>query len=112
MKLSTFQAVLKKISAGLILALCFFMTSCQTGPMPVEDYSLARVALEAAREVQAPRHAPGFWHQAEEAYRKARLLYKDGRWDEARAEFIKARIAAEKAENAARLIRQRTGDVL
>jgi len=85
---------------------------CQTGPMPLEDYSYARAAIEAAREVQAPRHAPGFWHQAEEAFRKAKLLYNDQRWDEARSEFVKARVAAEKAENAARLVRQRTGDVL
>lgn len=85
---------------------------CQTGPMPLDEYSFARAAIEAAREVQAPRHSPGFWHQAEEAYRKARLLYKDKRWDEARVEFVKARVAAEKAENAARLVRQRTGDVL
>ncbi len=85
---------------------------CQTGPMPLDEYSFARAAIEAARDVQAPRHSPGFWHQAEEAYRKARLLYKDKRWDEARTEFIKARVAAEKAENAARLVRQRTGDVL
>lgn len=85
---------------------------CQTGPMPLDEYSFARAAIEAAREVQAPRHSPGFWHQAEEAYRKARLLYKDKRWDAARAEFIKARVSAEKAENAARLVRQRTGDVL
>jgi Domain of unknown function (DUF4398) len=110
--LSTFKVFIKTLSAGFFLALCFFTMGCQSGPMPVEDYSLARVAIEAAREVQAPRHAPGFWHQAEEAYRKARLLYKDGRWDDAREEFIKARLAAEKAENAARLIRQRTGDVL
>lgn len=88
------------------------LVGCQTGPMPVEDYSYARAAIEAAREVQAPRHAPGFWHQAEEAFRKAKLLYNDQRWDEARSEFVKARVAAEKAENAARLVRQRTGDVL
>lgn len=103
---------LKTRGVGLMIVVSFFIVSCQSGPMPLEEYSIARVALEAAREVQAPRHAPGYWHQAEEAYRKARLLYKDQRWDEARIEFLKARVAAEKAENAARLIRQRTGDVL
>lgn len=99
------------IRVGLCV-LIIMLLGCQSGPMPLEDYSLARVAIEAAREVQAPRHAPGYWHQADEAYRKARLLYKDQRWDEARIEFVKARVAAEKAENAARLVRQRTGDVL
>lgn len=88
------------------------MLGCQTGPMPLDEYTLARAALDAAREVQAPRHAPGYWHQAEEAYRRGRVFYKDQRWDEARQEFVKARQAAEKAENAARLTRQRTGDIL
>ncbi len=73
---------------------------------------MARAALEAARDVQAARLSPGFWHQAEEAYRKGRLLYQDSRWDEARIEFMRAKQAAEKAENSARLNRQRTGDIL
>jgi hypothetical protein len=85
---------------------------CQTGPIPLDEFSIARAALEAARDVQAPRLSPGFWHQAEEAYRKGKLLYKDSRWDEARTEFLKAKQAAEKAENSARLTRQRTGDIL
>ncbi len=96
----------------LLWLVVLFAVGCQTGPIPQEEYVLARVALEAAREVQAPRHSPGYWHQAEEAYRKARLFYRDQRWDEARKEFIRARNAAEKAENAARLTRQRTGDFL
>jgi hypothetical protein len=98
-----------------LLFISFFLTGvlgCQTGPIPLEEYTLARAALEAARDVQAPRLSPGFWHQAEEAFRKARLFYRDRRWDEARVEFLKARQAAEKAENSARLSRQRTGDVL
>lgn len=103
---------MRLLQSLLVLFLLGMLLGCQTGPMPLDEYSFARAAIEAAREVQAPRHSPGFWHQAEEAYRKARLLYKDKRWDEARSEFIKARISAEKAENAARLVRQRTGDVL
>ncbi len=96
----------------LIALLAFVVQGCQTGPMPLEEYTLARAAIDAAREVQAPRLAPGFWHQAEEAYRKGRLFYRDRRWDEARIEFLKARQAAEKAENSARLARQRSGEVL
>jgi hypothetical protein len=96
----------------LIALLALLTQGCQTGPIPIEEYTLARSAIDAAREVQAPRLAPGFWHQAEESYRKARLFYKDGRWDESRLEFLKARQAAEKAENSARLARQRNGEVL
>jgi hypothetical protein len=88
------------------------LSFCQSAPLPTEEYSLARAAIEAARAVQAPRHSPGYWHQADEAYRQGRLAYKDRDYSTARASFIKARIAAEKAENSARLIRQKTGDVL
>lgn len=86
--------------------------SCQSVPLPLEEYSLARAAIESARAVQAPRHSPGYWHQADEAYRQGRLSYKDRDYLKARKSFIRARIAAEKAENSARLIRQKTGDVL
>lgn len=85
---------------------------CQTTPAPIEDYSLARAAIDAARSVQAARHSPGYWHQAEEAYRKGRIYYDDRDYSKAKEQFVRARISAEKAENSARLIRQRTGDVL
>ena len=88
------------------------IVSCQTVPAPVEDYSLARAALDAARSVQAARHSPGYWHQAEEAYRKGRIYYEDRDFGKAKEQFVRARISAEKAENSARLIRQRTGDIL
>ncbi|KYG67241.1 hypothetical protein AZI86_09555 [Bdellovibrio bacteriovorus] len=88
------------------------IVSCQTVPAPIEDYSLARAAVEAARSVQAARHSPGYWHQAEEAYRKGRIYYEDRDFQKAKEQFVRARMAAEKAENSARLIRQRTGDVL
>ncbi len=103
---------MKKFFFIVLLGLGLGILGCQTGPVPLDEYTIARAALDAARDVQAPRLSPGFWHQAEEAYRKGRLLYKDSRWDEARIEFIKARHAAEKAENSARLNRQRTGDIL
>ncbi len=88
------------------------LAGCQTAPAPIDDYSLARSAMESARAVQAARHSPGFWHQADEAYRKARILYRDREFMQAKQEFIKARVAAEKAENSARVIRQKSGDIL
>ncbi|RYG31911.1 DUF4398 domain-containing protein [bacterium] len=92
--------------------MCTSLTGCQSSPKPLEDYTLARAAIEAARSVQAPRHSPGYWHQADEAYRQGRLFFKDRDYGRAREEFIRARMAAEKAENSARLIRKKTGDVL
>lgn len=101
-------------SLGLWILTCFtlMVASCQSAPQPVEEYALARAALDAARSVQAARHSPGYWHQAEEAYRQGRVYYQDRDWAAAKEEFDKARFAAEKAENSARLIRQKTGDVL
>lgn len=88
------------------------IVSCQTVPAPIEEYSLARAAMEAARSVQAARHSAGYWHQAEEAYRKGRVYYDDRDYAKAKEQFVRARLAAERAENSARLIRQRTGDIL
>lgn len=88
------------------------IVGCQTVSAPIEDYSFARAALDAARSVQAPRHSPGYWHQAEEAYRKGRIYFEDRDYAKAREQFVRARISAEKAENSARLIRQKSGDVL
>ncbi len=88
------------------------IVSCQTVPAPIEDYSLARAALDAARSVQAARYSPGNWHQAEEAYRKGRIYFNDRDFAKAQEQFIRAKAAAERAENSARAIRQRTGDIL
>jgi len=88
------------------------LVGCQTIPAPVEEYSFARAALDAARVVQAARYSPGHWHQAEEAYRRARIYYRERDYEQARVYFIRAKQAAERAENSARLIRQKTGDIL
>lgn len=88
------------------------LAGCQTTPRPIKEYSIARVALDSARSADAPRHSPGFWHQAEEAYRRGQLAYRNRNWSEALDEFTKAKLAAEKAENSARLIRQKSGEVL
>lgn len=94
------------------LAMVFCLVGCVTSPPPIDEYTLARAALEAARLVEAARHSPGYYHQAEEAYRKARLLYEEREYEQAREQFIRARVAAERAENSARLIRMKSGEVL
>lgn len=103
---------MKGFSFVWIALLITVISACQTPRPPLEEYSIARAAIESARAVQAPRHSPGFWSQADEAYRQGRLYYKDRDYDSARAAFLRARNAAEKAENSARAIRQKTGDVL
>ena len=56
--------------------------------------------------------ACGTVHEAEEAYRQGKILYGEREYEQAKDLFIKARIAAEKSENSARLIRLRNGEVL
>lgn len=85
---------------------------CQTIEPPLEEWVLARAALDAAKSVQAPKYSSGYWHQAEESYKKARILYKEENFEDAKVEFKSARKAAEKAENSARLKRFQSGDVL
>jgi len=95
-----------------LLFASLLLFSCQTIPEPVDDYTLARAALEAARDVQAARYSPGLWHQAENFYKQGQYYYREKDWAQAKSFFQKSRISAEKAENSSRLIRQKTGEVL
>jgi len=101
-----------RIAARAIVILAFGLAGCALPPPPVDSYVLARSALEAAKAVDAARYSPGYFHKAENAYRNAQALYKDREYDEARDEFNHARDLAEKAENSARLIRYKNGEVL
>lgn len=94
------------------LFLFVFVSGCVTAPPPIEEYTLADAAIKAAKAVQAVRYSPGNWHQAEELFRQARILYQEREYEQAKDLFIKAKLSAEKAENSARLLRQQSGDVL
>jgi hypothetical protein len=92
--------------------ICLLSVGCQSVEPPLEEWVLARAAFDAAKSVQAAKYSPGYWHQAEESYKKARLLYKEESFSEAKLEFLAARKAAEKAENSARMKRFQNGEVL
>lgn len=81
-------------------------------PPPILEYTLADTAIKSAKSVQAVRYSPTHWHEAEESYRQARILYNEREYEQAINLFNKARLAAEKAESSARLIRLRNGEVL
>lgn len=98
--------------SGLILISFMWALGCVHIEPPILEFTLADTALKAAKAVQAVRYSPGYWHEAEEAYRQARILYNEREYEQAIDLFNKARIAAEKAENSARLIRLRNGEVL
>lgn len=97
----------------ITLTVCLFtLSGCVTASQPIEEYAFARAAVDAAKAVESSRYSPGYWHQADEAYRKAQILFQEREYSEAKKEFIRARVAAERAENSARLIRLRNGEVL
>lgn len=97
---------------GIVSILVFCTLGCVHIPPPILEYTLADTALKAAKTVQAVRYSPGHWHEAEELYRQARILYNEREYEQAIELFNRARVAAEKAENSARLIRLRNGEVL
>ncbi|MGE0633844.1 MAG: hypothetical protein AB7O96_15625 [Pseudobdellovibrionaceae bacterium] len=101
-----------KVGMLVVLFLALSFGACTTIPVPLEEYTLARAAMESAQAVDAATHSPGFWSRGEESYRDAQMFLKEKRNEDALAEFKKARVAFEKAENAARLIRFKTGEVL
>lgn len=93
------------------LALVFATSACVTSDqVPLEEYTLARAAYEAAKDADALRYAPSLWYTAEENYREAQRAFKERRYGKADKLFGAAREAAEKAENAARLARHQAGD--
>lgn len=96
----------------LVFVLVFAAVGCVHTAPPITEYALADTAIKAAKAVQAVRYSPGYWYEAEEAFRQAKILYNEREYDQARDLFNKARIAAEKSENSARLIRLRNGEVL
>lgn len=101
-----------KIIFAAVLGLLAFVTGCAHVEPPLLQYTLADTAIKAAKAVSAVRYSPGHWHEAEETFRQAKILYNEREYELAAELFDKARIAAEKAENSARLIRLRDGEVL
>lgn len=99
------------------MALCWAIFLLFTGlfsgcvsKIPVEEYTIARSAMDSARQCAAPRYASGVWFQAEQAYQKGEKLFQDREYDQSHIYFLRAKILAEKAENTARYERAQNGD--
>ena len=94
-------------SSAVVMA----VTACVVAaPPPYEEYTLARTAVSAAKEVDSAKNAPGFWNRAEENYRAAQKEFKDNEFAEAKKHFLLAIQYAEKAENATKLKKFQSGD--
>lgn len=100
-----------KFAAALALFMAVGLTACVTSPPPYEEYTLAREAMKAAEESDSPKYSPAHWLDAESAYRGGEQAYKLNEFEKAKRLFIRARIAAEKAENQTRLKKFESGDV-
>ena len=105
------QLAILAVRLFTIFLTVFFLAGCETLP-PLDDYSLARSAMESATLVESGKYSPGFMHKAEAAYQRAEAFFHDNEFEQARGEFRSARLWAEKAENSARLIRFKNGEVL
>lgn len=79
--------------------------------IPVDDYTIARAAMDGARESEAPRFAPALWYRAEQAFREGETFFRERDYENSAKRFSQARTLAEQAENAARLSRFESGDL-
>jgi len=79
--------------------------------IPVDDYTIARAAMDGARESEAPRFAPALWYRAEQAYREGETFFRERDYENSAKRFAQARTLAEQAENAARLSRFESGEL-
>lgn len=91
------------------LMCCVFVAGC-AGPRPLNEILYADTALEAARNAGAPAITPGFYHSAEENYNLGKKALEGHYNLEAQKYFILAREYAEKAENATRLKKFKSGE--
>jgi hypothetical protein len=94
---------------AVLVLVAGFLPACVTY-VPVEEWTIARAALEGARDADAPRFVPAIWFKAEQSYREAQRFFKERQYGEARNLFIVARQGFEQAENAARLSRYQSGE--
>ena len=102
---------LPKPASSVLVAGLLALTACVT-KIPVDEYTMARAAYDAAKDADAARYAPALWFNAESAYREAQKSYRERRYDIAEKLFVEAKELAEKAENAARLARYQSGEIV
>lgn len=102
----SFSQLSKTLLATLALG---FLGACVVD-RPNVDLVLAREAFQSAEEVDAAKYSPANYHRAEEAYRSAMANYKNRSFKEAILDFRAAKVYAERAENSARVQRQKAGE--
>lgn len=87
----------------------FGVVSCAT-PKPIQDFALARQAMQSARKANASKFASDLYHRAEIAYQKAEVAFREGDHSQAKDYFIEAVRFAEESEEEARLKSFKSGE--
>jgi hypothetical protein len=99
-------------SQAVVLAMFFINATACVTYLPVDEWNIARASYEAARDADSARYVPSIWFSAEQTYRAAEKAYQDRRYETAKKLFNDSKRLCEEAENAARLARQQSGEVV
>ena len=73
------------------------LSSC-AGPKALLEHTLAKAALDAAKNAEANRYAPKLWTKAKRSYKEALKKNRQNKNKKAKIQFNEARLYAEKAE--------------
>lgn len=102
---------MKFVRGSLLIFLISLLVGCAVNP-PVQEYTLARTALNAAQTSGASKYSPGLWFKAEENYRQGENAFKKGQFETAKQYFIESQDFSERAENKARYDKKKSGEDL
>lgn len=101
-----------KFAQGVFsLFLISLVGGCAVNP-PLQEYTLARTAVQAAQSTGASKYAPALWFKAEENYRQGENAFKKGNFEVAKQYFVDAQDYSERAENKARYDKRKSGEDL
>lgn len=89
--------------SGYFFILSLMLCSCVSTTLPLQEYSLAKTAFDAAVSSESAKYAPQLFYRAEKAYKRGEALYKERDYEGAREQFLNCQKLSERAENAARL---------
>jgi Domain of unknown function (DUF4398) len=89
--------------SSFYLFLILVLGSCVSTTLPIQEYSLAKTAFDAAVSSESAKYAPQLFYRAEKAYKRGEALYKERDFNEARKQFLMCQKLSERAENTSRL---------
>ena len=106
-----FQKECKACFAKLSLFCLLVTVGGCAGKRPLNEYSQAYTAIEAAKKHGATSATSFLWYHADKEYTQGQRCFEVRDYVCSRKHFIKARHYAERAENRARIERHQSGEV-